>query len=144
MSSLTSASKDQDQEQAKSSMNKLTPAAFCTAGLTQRGRRNWGEAAGNNGGCEDRCPICLTLSQHSLLLGNRTKRNEKLKGNQTQRTGVKTFTCQSFGKVFPSGQNCQAGGSPSAHSWRYLQISFFSSDSFNSSMPFEQLPCYMW
>lgn len=142
MSTLTSASKDRDQEQAKSSTNKLTPAAFCTAVLTQRGRQNWGEASGNNGGCGDQCHICLTLSQHSLLLGNRTKRHEKLKGNQTQRTGVKTFTCQSFGKVSPSGQNCP--GSPSAHSWRYFQISFFSLDSFNSSMCFEQLPRYMW
>lgn len=52
---------------------------------------------------------------------------------------MRALTCQSSGRVFLSGQNCQAGGSPPAHSWRYLQISF-SSDSFSPSTCFEQLP----
>lgn len=52
---------------------------------------------------------------------------------------MRALTCQSSGRVFLSGQNCQAGGSPPAQSWRHLQVSF-SSDSFSPSTCFEQLP----
>lgn len=78
MSTLTSASKGQDQEQAGGVPRTSLPKNSCFphAWAHPGGMQNWGEVAGINVGRESQRHMCLTLSQYALLLGNSQNKKE--------------------------------------------------------------------